>query len=401
MAAPAVALVVMLASFPYLAGCAMVGPGRRAVAATGDALADDKAQLAAAEPQDRVLWEYRLAAEAMRRGDDPEAKRQLDAALGSLGGLLAGPDDAARRARSYFSGESVKNFVGEPYERAMAYYYRGILYWRDGEPDNARACFRSAALSDADPVDRQYNSDYVLLDYLDGLATAKLGGDGSAAYARAQANSKLPLPPYDREANVLCFIEYGRGPLKYATGTYGEQLRFETTPSSTLSGMLTVDGRKVALPPYDDLDYQATTRGARVMDYILHNKAVFKGATDAVADAALAGATIAQGIAQDRRSQGQSSDSQENTAAALAAAGVISKVVSAATNPQADTRTWDNLPQYLSFVALRLAPGLHPARLEFFDAQGRLLPSFSRNLTITVGDPAKDTVVFLSELAKS
>jgi hypothetical protein len=30
-------------------------------------------------------------------------------------------------------------FIGEPYERAMAYYYRGLLYWRDGEIDNARA----------------------------------------------------------------------------------------------------------------------------------------------------------------------------------------------------------------------------------------------------------------------
>ena len=400
-AARAVAVLLGLASFSCLAGCALIGPGGRTVAASGDALADDKAQLAAAPPRDRVLWEYRLAAEALRRGDDPEARRQLDAALGALGGLLAGPDDAARRARSYFSGESAKIFVGEPYERAMAYYYRGILYWRDGEPDNARACFRSAALCDADPVAHQYNSDYVLLDYLDGLATAKLGGDGSAAYARAQANTKLPLPPYDRQANVLCFVEFGRGPLKYATGAYDEQLHFEITPSSTLSGMLTVDDRKVALPPYDDLDRQATTRGGRVMDYILHNKAVFKSTTGAAADAALAGAMVAQGAAEERRSRGQSGASQEDTATALAAAGVITKVVSAATNPQADTRTWDNLPQYLSFVALRLAPGPHRARLEFFDAQGRLLPSFSRNLTITVGDPARDTVVFLSELAKS
>jgi tetratricopeptide (TPR) repeat protein len=399
--APAAAWILMLASFQYFAGCTLTGPARPAVRLTGDALLDDQAQLAAAPPRDRVLWEYRIAAEALRRGEFAEAKSRLDDALRALGGLLAGPDDAAQRARGYFAGEATKTFIGEPYERVMAYYYRGILYWRDGEPDNARACFRSAALSDADLLAHQYNSDYVLLDYLDGLATAKLGGDGAEAFARAQANTKLSLPPYDRDANVLCFVEYGRGPLKYATGAYGEQLRFEVTPSRTHSGVLTVDGRKVALPPYDDLDYQATTRGGRVMDYVLRNKAVFKSTTDAIGDAALVGAAIAHDVAEDRRSAGKSGGSQNDTAAALAVAGVLSKVVSAAANPEADTRAWDNLPQYLSFAALRLAPGPHAARLEFFDAQGRALPEFTRNLTINVADSDQATVVFLSELARS
>ena len=43
-------------------------------------------------------------------------------------------DKSAKKARSYFSEESKKIFQGEPYERVMAYYYRGILYWMDGEP---------------------------------------------------------------------------------------------------------------------------------------------------------------------------------------------------------------------------------------------------------------------------
>jgi len=374
--APAAALLLMLAALPYFAGCTTFVHVPPTVPAAGDALTEDEARLAKSPPQDRVLWEYRVAAEALRRGEFPEAKRQLNTALAALGGLLSGPDDAARRARGYFAPEAVKTFVGEPYERAMAYYYRGILYWRDGELDNARVCFHSAALSDTDPAAGRYASDYVLPDYLDGLATAKLGGDGADARARAQTHTKLPLPAYDPAANVLCFVEYGRGPLKYATGPDNEQLRFETTASSTVSGRLTVDGQPVALPPYDDLDFQATTRGGRVMDYILNNKAVFKSTTDA----APAGAAIAPGGAQ-----GRNAGAPENAAAAW---------------PAADTRTWDNLPQYLSFAAFRLAPGPHPARLEFFDAQGRLMPEFSRNLTLMVKSGG-DTVIFLSELAKS
>jgi hypothetical protein len=391
-AAPAlaVAVILMLVSFQYLTGCAAIDSTLQPVRYTGDRLKDDQAQLAAAAPRDRVLWEYRVAAEALRRGQDDEAKLRLDDALATLNGVLSGPDANAAKARGYFTGEAAKTFVGEPYERVMAYYYRGILYWRGGEPDNARACFRSAALNDADLVGRQYVSDYVLLDYLDGLVTTRLGGDGMDAFARAKTSSKLPLPAYDAAANVLCFVEYGHGPIKFAAGEYGEQLRFDTRPSYTHSAMLSVEGQRVALPPYDDLSYQAITRGGRVMDYILQNKAVFKETADAVGTLALTGAIIAhdQGSKQDR------------AAAIMATAGLISKIFSAATNAQADTRTWDNLPQYLSFAALRLAPGPHAARLEFFDANGRRLPEFTKSVTINVADAGADTVVFLSQLAE-
>ena len=85
----------------------------------------------------------------MRRGDDAVAKEKLDDAIARIGGIIANSADAAR-ARSLFSPESSKVFIGEPYERVMAFYYRGLLYWRDGQPDNARACFRSAQLLDSD-----------------------------------------------------------------------------------------------------------------------------------------------------------------------------------------------------------------------------------------------------------
>ena len=182
-----------------LAGCASLSPEERT-------------------RRDRVLTEYRDAASAMRRGDTAAAKPLLDDALLTLGGITAG-DKTARGSRNYFREESTKNFRGEPYERAMAYFYRGVLYWMDGEPDNARACFRSAALQDADPEQGKYESDWVLLDYLDGYATTKLNGDGSDALKRAQAVAHIHRPPaYDKQANVLVFVETGRGPGKFAAG---------------------------------------------------------------------------------------------------------------------------------------------------------------------------------------
>jgi len=116
----------------------------RVVQLTGNIMVDGPMMITNGPPQDKVLWQYRTAAAAMRRGQFDFARQLLDDALLTTGGIST--DKSARLARSYFHPESRKTFIGEPYERVMAFYYRGILYWMDGEPDNARACFRSAAM---------------------------------------------------------------------------------------------------------------------------------------------------------------------------------------------------------------------------------------------------------------
>jgi len=386
-----VVALLMLAVFELLAGC-MSGPApRAAIAYTGDPIVDGNAELAAAPPKDRVLWDDRIAATALRVGNFDEAKTKLDDAILQVGGIINNTADAAK-ARSLFHPEETKTFIGEPYERVMDYYYRAILYWRDGQPDNARACYRTGQLIDSDAETHEYQSDYVLLDYLDGLASAKLGEDSSDALARAQALTKRRLPPYNPDANVLVFAEYGQGPRKYAGGEYGEQLRFYTEPSRIHSARLIVDDRRIPLPPYDDLNFQATTRGGRVMDYILGNKAVFKRTTNTVGDVALIGAAAAAN---------NGSRDSDRAAVGLAAIGLISKIASAATTPQADVRTWDNLPQYLSFAALKLSPGEHPVRLEFLTRDGEVASELTRELTINVSpDASTNNVVFLSELTR-
>lgn len=404
----------MSAALLAVSGCVQAPEVRVPVRRTGDPVADGNAELAAAPAKDRVLWDYRIAAAALRAGQYDEAKAKLDDAITRIGGIIAN-DAAAKKARSFFTEESAKTFIGEPYERAMAFYYRGLLYWRDGQPDNARACFRSAQFIDSTAVDENYRSDYVLLDYLDGLATAKLAGDGGDAFARAQKLAKHDLPAYDPEANVLCFVEFGQGPLKYAAGEYGEQLKFHVQQSRIRSAMLMVAGKSVYFTPWDNLSYQAITRGGRVMDYILGNKAVFKRGADAVGDLALVGAAVAADNIYkdeprrddrrgDRPDSGEVKDDKnydaENAAIVLGAIGLISKVASAATRSHADTRGWENLPQYLSFSALRLPPGAYPATLQFFDAQGQPAADLTRRFTLTVNDSARDTVVILSELKR-
>jgi tetratricopeptide (TPR) repeat protein len=337
--------------------------------------------------KDRVLWEYRNGLSAMRKGDFATAKQLFDDALLTLQGVY-GKDVSAKKARNYFNEESKKNFLGEPYERVMAYWYRGIMYWMDGEPDNARACFKSAQLMDSDAENKEYAADYASLEYLDGYASVKLNGDGSDSLQRAQKLSKIgQLPPYDKDANVLVFLEFGNGPTKFATGQHGQELRFHTPPSQIKGAWVRIANKKIRIGPYDDLDFQAMTRGGRVMDHVLANKAVFKDVTGTAGTTAMiTGGAIAASQRGDAQIAGLG----------LLAAGVITSIVSGATTPAADTRSWDNLPQYLSFASLELAPGTYDGAVDFTDAAGNVVLTKTFKFT-TPAPNGHDAVIFLSD----
>jgi tetratricopeptide (TPR) repeat protein len=371
-----------------LVGCADI-PKKPAVVLTGNVLVDAPNAIANGPPRDKVLWQYRLAATAMRQGKYDLARQNLDEALTTLQGIY-GPDPNAKKSRGYFHAEAKKTFIGEPYERSMAYVYRGILYWMEGEPDNARACFRSAELEDSDTENHEYAGDWVLPDYLDGLATAKLGGDGSDAFKRAEKAAKgVKLPPYNLKANVLIFFEFGPGPTKYATGEYDQELRFHVDPSPVSSAEFKVDSQTYPVAPADDVWFQASTRGGRQMDHILGNKAVFKRTTDVIGNAALIGGLGTAALSQNRTAQG--------VGLGVALAGLLSKGISAATTPEADTRAWDNLPRYLSFANLALPPGPHVITVEFRDPGGRVISNFTKTLNVEVPADGKDKVIFVSD----
>ena len=48
----------------------------------------------------------------------------------------------------------------------MAYYYRGVLYLRDGDYENARASFKGGMLQDGFAEEEQNRSDFALLSFL-------------------------------------------------------------------------------------------------------------------------------------------------------------------------------------------------------------------------------------------
>jgi hypothetical protein len=353
---------------------------------TGDPVTDGEAMLSITPERDKVLLEYQTALTAMRLGRFDDARRLLDAAIARIGGIY-GRDKSAEESRSVFHAESKKTFIGEPYERVMAYDYRGILYWMSGEPDNARACFRSGEIMDSYAEDQQYASDYMLLDYLDALATVKLGGDGSDAFKLAQNLAKgRPLPPLDPKANVLIFLEFGAGPVKYSTGRYHEELRFGPGSSPVQSADIRVETFTEDIFPYDDLYFQATTRGGRAMDYVLEGKAHWKEGTEIAGAVAIGAGAV---LAEDRHTQ--------TAGLALLGAGVLTEIVSASMRPAADIRSWDNLPQYISFAPLRMQPGPHTLLVDFKDRTGTVIPGLTKTINFTVAANGPDKVIFVSD----
>jgi hypothetical protein len=358
---------------------------QRAPEFNGDLVAAGHRQIAKAPAHDKNRWRLITAVHALKLGRHSEARALLTTAMPSAGQILQA-NARTRLAQSTFSPENVKGFHGESHERAMGWFYHGMFYWMDGEPDNARACFRTAQLMDALAAQPEHRADWVLLDYLDGYITTKLSRDGSDARTRAQANAgDTALPPYNTKANVMIFLQFGFGPMKKTGGDVGEKIVYNGGHSQARSASITVGGRPVIAPIFDNLTFQASTRGDRAMDAILAKKATIKKAGDLVGDIGVTGGAILA-----------SQPETEGAGVALLSAGLVGKIVGGSAEPRADTRTWTNLPQHLSFAALQLPTGTHTAVIEFLDANGIALPDRQKNVSVTV-QTGRDTVVFVAD----
>ena len=358
---------------------------RHAPEFNGDLVAAGHRKIAQAPAHEKNRWQLITAVHALKLGRHSEARALLASAMPSAGQILQA-DARTRLAQSLFSPENVKGFHGESHERVMGWFYRGMFYWMDGEPDNARACFRTAQLMDALAAQPEHRADWVLLDYLDGYITTKLGRDGSDAGTRAQANAgTTALPDYNSKANVMMFLQFGFGPMKKTGGDVGEKIVYDGGHSQTHSARITAGGRTIIAPVFDDLTFQASTRGNRAMDAILAKKATLKKGGDLVGDIGVsAGAILA------------SAPKTEGAGVALLGAGLAGKIIGGSAEPHADTRTWTNLPQHLSFAALQLSAGTHTVTIEFLDANGIALPDRQKNVSVTV-QTDRDTVVFVAD----
>lgn len=297
-------------------------------------------------PRNETLNWMKIGSRAIQIGSWPNARTAFDECIRHIESLQKGNPNA-EEAKDTFTAEEIKPFKGEPYERVMVYLYRALIYYQEGDYSNCIAACKSGFLQDQSSEGQEYLADFQSLEFLTCLAWQKMGrpSDAADAWIRLRKlNDRLPEKMPEVGDRPLVVLQYGGAPIKIAFGNYGEKLGFQESSSS--ASAVGVPSGWIA--PGDNLAYQATTRGGRQMDHVLGDKAVFKGATDAAGSVLVVGGAVAAMEGLKRKD-----DTTAIAGGAAVLAGIVSKALSASSNPRADTRAWNTLP---AVIFLGLGP---------------------------------------------
>jgi len=347
-----------------------------------------------------------------------------------------------KRAASLFGAESVKIYKGDPYEKAMNGLLLGLLFLRDGDVDNALACFKNGILSDSDVANEMYKSDFALLQALEArcyqLRDEREMYDQSIQQARQSYQMTHPLArdivvrqqnlmsqaqeqktkkvkvtrnaaaPADTaqkqfedlekelgavssniamnhveslmggDYNTLILFWCGRSPTKGRAGRYGEK-----------SYMMINAGRENR--------YEVSIDGGAPQDAV-------QGVADIVFQATTRGGRQMDNIlasqADFKAFTSDLGDSLIDSAddvggyagLAILLVGAISKGVSAAANAEADIRNWQCLPGSLQVIPAKLSPGEHELTA---DAYYGYLRSSQRRKKFTIDPGVPINLVFV------
>ena len=354
-----------------------------------------------------ALWNNQLGSIYLAQGDYDKA---LDAFLKAhyLMNNIPAFKELERKAISLTGSEERKAYKGDPYEKAMNSLYVGLLLYNEGDLDNALAAFKNGILADSDSEEELYKSDTAIL-YLLVSRIAKKSGDESLSndyhnavkelsnnpnYSILGFNDELIQKMLNLKNNTLLVVEFGQGPYKSRMGRHG-QLAVINGDRFDISGWnIKIDGKiNVENQVYSNTDiyFQASTRGGRQMDGILKGQAQFKddAANTSVAMLDLSNEFIRQG--NQARAINPYADTSGYAVGALISALFSggSAIASAITNPKADIRCWNLLPEHIVVYPLFLLPGKHKINIEFDEIAARSNYEFDVDI-----QKDKDNIIF-------
>ena len=290
----------------------------------------------------------RIGMAALSLGDIDLAEKAFDAAVTRID-LIYADNPEAQKAKSLWTAEKIKDYKGEPYERAMAHFYRGLVYAAKNDFQNARAMFKQADYQDTVAELEQYAGDFGLMPYMAGWASYCDGNSGMAKDFLQQAikgDSNFSTLRVDQP--VLVLFESGRSPYKYGGGKASEILKWQShdLPAQTAKNACTTttssssDGCAVnSFVVGADLGFQATTRGGRPIDGVLNGKASFKDGAQGVA-------TVASAVGEFGLLAAAATGNRDAAGIGMLGlfAGLVAQSVANATQAQADIREWEQLP---------------------------------------------------------
>lgn len=321
----------------------------------------------AAEQTDRnyVLNNLRLGATALAALDLDEAEAAYLRAWEVIN--AGGVNQGGRGAGAVLVSEDVKIWKGEPFERAVASFHLGVVYYLRGEYDNARGAFENAlfklrdyADDDADPAEQE--SDFAAALVMLGRTFQRLGREDLAAANFARAAELQPElapladPARHAASNLLLVVDFGYGPRKVG-GENGRVAGFAPAPSRggrIPPPRVLIDGSEAPLadvnrPTYDTL-FMAQQRRWQRIDTIRSIKSL--------AGTGLIAAGAGYGVYRAGQDEFRAQDAL--ISGGLIAAGLLLKAGS-----QADLRTWEMAPRTTFLLPLRAAPGVREIAVEF------------------------------------
>ena len=311
-----------------------------------------------------VLNNMRVGVDAFRLGHRDIAKNCFDNALNYIEAVFAN-NETAKKARSLWYEEGMKEFKGEPYERVMAYYYRGLLYMMDQDYENARSCFKAGIIQDAFAEENQHRCDFALLLFLQGYCSRKLEAYQLASAAFEQVKKLRPdfmIPPSD--SNLLVIIETGTSPRKLADGVGHAELKFFRGRNIKVKRTaLFLDDKKILAYPIEDIAWQAMTRGGRPVDKIIKDQVHFRKTHENISTT-LTDISSNMLLTNPLSSQ---ADAWSGLSAALGIFGVAEMALASRARTHADTRYWDNLPDTIYLACLHADPRSYELKIEYLN----------------------------------
>lgn len=277
-------------------------------------------------------------------------------------------------AISLWHGENSKVFMGDNHERATLYALLAMSAIERGEYEDAIRCVKNGLLADtsSDPKE-SYSSDYALLDYLGYVAASYQGDQSVAAEYKTKMRAALGERGFDVEdkkrtwahladdsrplPNAFIIAWTGTSPEFLRGGEYHEIRHIIPGKDDVQAVTLEVGrGEITAVNGLADINFQATTRGKRVMDEVLEDKAKIKTGFQASGNILLVGG-MACFLAASQTSDGRAKTVLAIVGGACVATGATFYIVGACMNPDADVRAWKCLPANFRVIPVHLQPG--------------------------------------------